>query len=58
MNIEARLIAAAPDLLEALKTIASGLENTRSTPGAYMTRITKEHAWRIALDAIAKAEGR
>lgn len=46
------------DLLEALKAIASGLENTGSTPGKWMTRIMARAAWKIAVDAIAKAEGR
>ena len=57
-EVDARLIAAAPELLEALKQIAEGLENTRSHPGQYMTTITKDQACRMALAAIAKAEGR
>jgi hypothetical protein len=53
----ARLIAAAPDMLEALQEIADGLANTGSTPGQWMTRIRKDDAWRIAAAAIRKATG-
>jgi hypothetical protein len=49
---------AAPDMLAALKEIAAGLADTGSTPGKYMTRISKPMAADIARAAIAKAEGR
>jgi hypothetical protein len=52
----AHLIAAAPDLLGALKAISDGLRDTESTPGQWMTRITKPQAYEIARAAIAKAE--
>jgi hypothetical protein len=44
------------ELLKALKAIAEGLGNTRSTPREYMTRITKQQAYNLAAAAIAKAE--
>jgi hypothetical protein len=54
---DARLIAAAPDMLAALQEIADGLADTRSTPGQYMTLIPKARACEIARAAIAKATG-
>jgi hypothetical protein len=52
----AHLIAAAPDLLEALRQIRDGLANTGSHRGQWMTAIKKSDAWKLAADAIAKAE--
>lgn len=46
---DARLIAAAPELLEALKRIASGVENGQSFSGTDCAE--------IAQDAISKATG-
>jgi hypothetical protein len=51
----ARLIAAAPDMLAALQEIADGLADTRSTPGQHMTLIPKARACEIARAAIARA---
>lgn len=53
----ASLIAAAPDLYEALRQIAEGLTNTGSTPGEYLTTMTKRDAAAIARAALAKADG-
>lgn len=50
MDANARLIAAAPDLLEALKRLTRDMETPR-------TRKATE-AWDAARAAIAKAEGR
>lgn len=50
----ARLIAAAPELYEALREIAAGLADTGSTPGQWMTRIRKDEAHKIASAALAK----
>lgn len=52
-----RLWSAAPDLYEALKQIAEGLANTGSTPGEYMTAMTKRDAAAIAHAALTKADG-
>lgn len=52
----ARLIASAPDLLEALRQIRDGLANTGSHHGQWMTAIMKSDAWQLAADAVAKAE--
>ena len=51
---DARLIAAAPELLAALENIAAGLADTKSTPNRRMTRITKQQAHEIARAALAK----
>lgn len=50
----ARLIASAPEMLEALHRIAYGLE----TDGRTMDGLTREAAAKLARAAIAKAEGR
>lgn len=57
IGANARLIAAAPEMLAALQEIERGLANTHSTPGEWRTLIRKDDAWRIASAAIAKATG-
>lgn len=45
------------DLVKALEEIERGLRDTHSTPGQWMTRITKPHAHKIAFDALARLKG-
>ena len=42
----------------ALEEIETGLANTRSTPGEWMTQIKKPDAWRIAFNALAEIDCR
>ena len=51
----ARLIAAAPDLLEALKEVQHAIDRTGSAQDAAFEILETCHRWRAA---IAKAEGR